>query len=131
LTLLKFCSLKIIPSELFFSEFSNCKRVFKLNDEAGNYLKTACQMYEWHNYDGAVANCIAKGMSIFSIENLDVEIALNKLSKEYYPAGRWWINGERIGTDCPQFHTSSKPVAYKIVSAACSMVKFSYCEILE
>jgi hypothetical protein len=87
-------------------------------------------MYELHNYDSAVANCIAKGMSIFSIENENVEKALNNLSKEFFKTGRWWINGERIGTDCPQFQTSSKTEVYKIISDACSMVKYSYCEIV-
>lgn len=86
-------------------------------------------MYEWFNYDDAVANCVAKGMSIFSIENINVEKALNKLSKEYFPIGRWWIGGERAGTNCPQFQSTSLLADYKIITYSCSLVRYSYCQI--
>ena len=97
-----------------------------MKDSEGNYVKTACVVYQAPSYDGAFASCLSHGMQLFKSTSDEDLNTIVEHANSVWPIGHLWIEG-RNGNECSIIYRHS---GYSFVKTArpCSTESFYICE---
>ena len=100
------------------------KRDYK--DSTGVYQKSICTIYQDMNYDTAATTCTANGMTILSVNTVELENYMLSFSNIQWPYGYFWFLGKN-GTVCSTF-SNDKSLFYFKTQMTCTTNAFFHCE---
>jgi hypothetical protein len=86
-----------------------CAQAKELKDKSGNYLKTVCMVSPSYTYASSESQCLANGMTLFTIESAAEQTALLEYSESFFASYAnpvLWINGRK---DASGKWTSTNP----------------------
>jgi hypothetical protein len=95
-------------------------------DASGNYLKSACTIYQDRNYDDAVTTCANLGMKILNTNTSNLESSMVSYLNMQFPYGSFWVEG-KSGSNCATF-SNDKRLSYVKTTASCSNNAYFFCE---